>query len=100
MLTIKRRGAQGFFFFYVPNLMLNVLTLVQFFLPCDSSERIKWSASIYLAVTFYLLSIKDVFPLSANLPVWVQFIALTAVLTGASQVRTFLTLTNSSFSYI
>ena len=39
-ITIRRRPAQYVFYLVFPNILINVITVVQFWLPCDSGERV------------------------------------------------------------
>lgn len=91
-LVFRRRWQQRFYYYYAPNIILNLFTTIQFALPIDSGERMEWSSACYLAVALFKQLIYFTFSSSKEFPIWVTYIAFTSVITACSQVLTILSI--------
>ncbi|KAI0220407.1 Neuronal acetylcholine receptor subunit alpha-2 [Lamellibrachia satsuma] len=85
-LTIRRRWLLPFFYLLFPNMLVNIICLMQFFLPCDSSEKITLGITMYLSMIVYLLLIADALPMNDNVPLIVCYMVGTLALVSFSEV--------------
>ncbi|KAI0208164.1 Neuronal acetylcholine receptor subunit beta-3 [Lamellibrachia satsuma] len=83
-LQLKRRSDTLFYYIYFPNVLMNLLSLFSFLLPCDSTEKINLGISILLTMTVYILMLPDILPMSGIVPIIVHYMSYTYVLVGVS----------------
>ena len=86
-LVIRRHWVMHFMYILVPILLIRVMAIVQFLLPCDSGENVVLGITIYLSMLVHLLMVSEVLPLTEKLPVITQFIIDTVIMLIIMQVR-------------
>ena len=84
-VTIRRRWLLPFLYLLFPNILVNLICLMQFFLPCDSSEKITLGITMYLSMIVYLLLIADALPMNDRVPLIVRYMVGTLALVSISE---------------
>lgn len=90
-ITIARKPAYLLFYLTPPSLILGILTLMSFFIPTESGERIGFVTTILLSMMVFLLLIPEYLPdISDELPVlgvlMISFLILIAAVLMATIV--------------
>ncbi|CAH1796929.1 unnamed protein product [Owenia fusiformis] len=88
-ITIRRKPNYYVFYLLFPNIMIAMLTCTQFYLPCDSTERITLGTTIFLSLTVYLLLLARLLPAGEVIPLIGEYFAITIGLVTASLLATF-----------
>ena len=89
-LTLRRRYQLHICYLLIPNFLINIIAILCFLLPCDSTERCSLSINIYLSMVVYLLLLQELIPDSEEIPTLVIYIISTLVLISLSQIITIL----------
>ncbi|KAK2192514.1 hypothetical protein NP493_28g01024 [Ridgeia piscesae] len=87
-MYLTRSSKMLFWFLYVPNIVIHFLTIVQFLLPCDSTEKVTLGTSIFIAMIVYLKLIAGLLPMSREVPLIVYYMSSTLTMVTVSLVLT------------
>nr|XP_006812267.1 PREDICTED: neuronal acetylcholine receptor subunit alpha-9-like [Saccoglossus kowalevskii] len=84
-------------FFYVFNLvmpcvLIAVFTMISFFLPADSGEKVSFGITVLLSLTVFLLLVAESMPPTSDVPVIGQYTAATMIMVSFSVTMSILTL--------
>lgn len=92
-LEIKRKPLYYVFNLIIPCALIATLTLIKFFLPPESGEKVGLGITVLLAMTVFLLLVADSLPsTSEHIPLLGQYFVLTMFDTALSLVATCLIL--------
>ncbi|XP_070563835.1 neuronal acetylcholine receptor subunit alpha-10-like [Ptychodera flava] len=84
-------------FFYVFNLvmpcvLISIFTMISFFLPADSGEKVSFGITVLLSLTVFLLLVAESMPPTSDVPVIGQYTAATMIMVSFSVSMAILTL--------
>ncbi|XP_077982031.1 neuronal acetylcholine receptor subunit alpha-10-like [Glandiceps talaboti] len=84
-------------FFYVFNLvmpcvLISLFTMISFFLPADSGEKVSFGITVLLSLTVFLLLVAESMPPTSDVPVIGQYTAATMIMVSFSVTMAILTL--------
>ncbi|XP_070540103.1 neuronal acetylcholine receptor subunit beta-2-like [Ptychodera flava] len=65
-LHLKRKPLYYIVNIISPSIVLGVLTLLVFFLPCDAGEKLSFSVSILIATSLYSVIVSDIMPVTSE----------------------------------
>ena len=88
ILDIRRRPTMPVCYLIVPNILVNIIVVMSFLLPCDAAERCTLGISLYLCMVIYLLLFEQLIPVSDVTPIVVIYISCTLIMVAFSQFHT------------
>lgn len=92
-LIIKRKPLYYVFNLILPCALIATLTLIKFYLPPESGEKVGLGITVLLAMTVFLLLVAETLPsTSDNIPLLGQYFVVTMFVTAISLVATCLIL--------
>ncbi|XP_070563841.1 neuronal acetylcholine receptor subunit alpha-10-like isoform X2 [Ptychodera flava] len=91
-IFFRRRSQYYIFNLIMPCVLISIITMLNFFLPADSGEKISLGITALLSLTVFLLLIAETMPPSSEVPIIGQYYAATMVLVSLSLVMTVLVL--------
>ena len=65
-VTMKRKPTYYFLFIIVPLIVLYLLAMLSFAVPCESGEKISISITVLLSYTIFLIMIEDNLPKTSD----------------------------------
>lgn len=88
-LIIKRKPLYYVFNLILPCALISTLTLILFFLPPESGEKVGLGITVLLAMTVFLLLVAETLPATSdNIPLLGQYFVATMFVTAMSLVST------------
>ncbi|XP_077992146.1 neuronal acetylcholine receptor subunit alpha-10-like [Glandiceps talaboti] len=87
-MILRRRPLYYIFNLILPCGFISVTTLMIFFLPADSGEKVGLGITVLLSLTVFLLLVAEILPPSSTVPVIGQYYAATMVLVSLSLAMT------------
>ncbi|XP_070540517.1 acetylcholine receptor subunit alpha-type unc-38-like [Ptychodera flava] len=85
-LVLARRPLYYITNMVLPCMLLAVLTLFVFWLPCDSGEKVSFSVSILIALSVFYLLVGSIMPSSDSVPLMVRYLLYNTFFVAASIV--------------
>ncbi|XP_071794471.1 neuronal acetylcholine receptor subunit alpha-10-like [Asterias amurensis] len=88
-IVIRRRPLFYMFNLMIPCMLISLITVLDFYLPADSGEKVTLGITILLALTVFLLLVAETMPPTSEVvPLIGQYYLATIVLVSASTVMT------------
>nr|XP_006812268.1 PREDICTED: neuronal acetylcholine receptor subunit alpha-9-like [Saccoglossus kowalevskii] len=91
-VLFRRRSQYYIFNLIMPCILISIISMLNFFLPADSGEKISLGITALLSLTVFLLLIAETMPPSSEVPLIGQYYAATMVLVSLSLVMTVMVL--------
>ncbi|CAG0893112.1 unnamed protein product [Darwinula stevensoni] len=89
--SMRLRRRPGFFLlnYFLPMIIINVMALLSFLMPCESGEKVTLGISAMLNMVIILMGLRDVLPPTENTPLIVEVVLniFTSYLYHLSDVR-------------
>ncbi|XP_070541289.1 neuronal acetylcholine receptor subunit alpha-9-like [Ptychodera flava] len=87
-MVLRRQPLYYIFNLILPCGFISVTTLLSFFLPPDSGEKVGLGITVLLSLTVFLLLVAEILPPASSVPVIGQYYAATMVLVSLSLAMT------------
>ncbi|XP_077868279.1 neuronal acetylcholine receptor subunit alpha-9-like, partial [Saccoglossus kowalevskii] len=92
IIVLRRQPLYYIFNLILPCGFISATTLLSFFLPADSGEKVGLGITVLLSLTVFLLLVAEILPPASTVPVIGQYYAATMVLVSLSLLMTVIVL--------
>ncbi|XP_077992602.1 neuronal acetylcholine receptor subunit alpha-10-like [Glandiceps talaboti] len=84
IIDFERRSLFYVFNLLMPCTLISLMTVLTFFLPCESQGKISLGVTVLLSLTVFLLLVAEVMPAADEVPIIGQYYAATMILVSLS----------------